>query len=115
MASVNKNNGEGASERGLGSLEVEQETSGATVVRLVGEIDISNAEALGVELDHVIDGAGDRLVVDLGALEFMDSSGIALLLRTAARVTSLELRNPSEVVRRIIEYTGVADVLQIDS
>ena len=55
------------------------------------------------------------LVVDLTQLEFMDSSGIAMLLRAAGRVGTIEVRNPSDVVRRIIECTGLADVLHIET
>jgi len=88
--------------------------SGAPVVTLVGEIDISNAESLGATLDQLIGDETDHLVVDLAALEFMDSSGIAMLLRVAARVGTVEIRNPSNVVRRIIECTGLSDILPIE-
>jgi anti-anti-sigma regulatory factor len=45
----------------------------------------------------------------------MDSSGIAILLRAAARVDSIEVRNPSSTVRRIIECTGLTEVLHLGS
>ena len=51
---------------------------------------------------------------DLSALEFMDSSGIALLLRVAAKTQTVRLLQPSPLVRRLIEATGLSDVLQID-
>jgi anti-anti-sigma factor len=88
--------------------------SGAPVFRLVGEIDMSNAESLGATLDQLIADGTNHLVIDLSALEFMDSSGIAMLLRVAARVGTVEIRNPSNVVRRIIECTGLADILPIE-
>jgi anti-anti-sigma regulatory factor len=43
----------------------------------------------------------------------MDSAGIALLLRVAARVDAVEIRNPSVVMRRIIESTGLSGVFHI--
>jgi stage II sporulation protein AA (anti-sigma F factor antagonist) len=94
-----------------------RDDSGARVVNLVGEIDIANADVLGEKLDQLIGaGAGsDRLVVDLSALDFMDSSGIAMLLRAAGRVDSMSVRNPTDAVRRIIECTGLADTLRIES
>jgi len=82
-------------------------------VSVVGEIDISNAESLGAKFDHLIGDETDQLVVDLGALQFMDSSGIAMLLRIAARTGTVEIRNPSDVVLRIIECTGLTDILRI--
>ena len=103
----------------LGAVEGLPAESGVRVVRLVGEIDISNAEGLGAELDRMIGNGngevGEGLVVDLAALHFMDSSGIAMLLRAAGRVGTISVRNPTDVVRRIIECTGLADVLRIES
>ena len=97
-----------------GALEAGTDASGAPVVRLIGEIDISNADEISVELDAVA-VEGSQLVIDLAGLEFMDSSGIAMLLRAAARVDALELRNPSSTVRRIIECTGLTDILRMTS
>jgi stage II sporulation protein AA (anti-sigma F factor antagonist) len=102
------NNGEGA----RGTVEVARDASGARVVTLSGEIDLSNADLLGDKLAGFA-GEDDHLVIDLSALEFMDSSGIAMLLRAAVRASSVEVRNPSDVVRRIIECTGLSDVLPI--
>jgi anti-anti-sigma factor len=98
----------------IGSVAGSTDAAGVTVIELIGEIDISNADALGAEVDKLVGAdAQERLVIDLGALEFMDSSGIALLIRAAGRVDAVEIRNPSEVVRRIIECTGLGEVLRI--
>jgi anti-anti-sigma factor len=98
----------------LGALEGAADESGLFVVRLIGEIDISNAATLGRALDEMIERVDGPLVIDLGALEFMDSSGIAMLLRAVGDSGSVEVRNPSTAVRRIIECTGLADILRID-
>ncbi|SRR5260221_1768920 len=98
-----------------GAVEEARDPSGAPVVKLVGEIDISNADALGLTLDRLVGDRRDHLVVDLAALEFMDSSGIAMLLHAAARFGSIEIRNPSSIVKRIIECTGLVDVLRIEA
>jgi anti-anti-sigma factor len=100
---------------GQGLIDGGHDASGARVVKLVGEIDVANADALAEKLDGLIGDGDTRLVVDLSALEFMDSSGIAMLLRAAGRVKSIAVRNPTEVVRHIIEYTGLADTLRIES
>jgi anti-anti-sigma regulatory factor len=44
----------------------------------------------------------------------MDSSGIAVLLRAAANVTRVDVRNATRAVRRIIETTGVDSVLHLE-
>ena len=85
------------------------------VIRLAGEIDMSNVDTLRVVIDPVIASAPDRVDFDLAGLEFMDSSGIALLLRVAAKAKVVRVREPSAVVRRLIEATGLSDVLPIES
>jgi anti-anti-sigma factor len=101
----------------LGAVEGTRDPSGALVVHLRGEIDISNADAIGTELERLLDDAGSTdgatiaFVVDLSQLGFMDSSGIAMLLHVAARAGSIVVRNPSEIVRRMIAATGLSAVL----
>jgi anti-sigma B factor antagonist len=97
----------------LGAVEAAGDEDGAPVLRLTGEIDISNAEPLGDALEAIVGPDARRLVVDLEGLEFMDSAGIAMLLRTASRVDAVEIRNPSEVMRRIIECTGLTGIFRV--
>jgi anti-anti-sigma factor len=56
----------------------------------------------------------ERLIVDASGLEFMDSSGIALLLRWAQAPVRVEVQNPSRIIRRTLETMGLTDVLHID-
>jgi anti-anti-sigma factor len=95
------------------SVEVSVDPNGAPVVNFRGELDMSNAETIEAELGSVIANASEILVFDLSALEFIDSSGIALLLRAAEKVARIELRNPSDIVRRVIQATGLSDVLHV--
>lgn len=90
------------------------DASGAAVVKLGGEIDISNAHQIGRTLERLVGTGNDALVIDLSALEFMDSAGIAMLLRVVTGVVSVTIRNPSTVVRRILECTGLDEVLPIE-
>ena len=53
----------------------------ALTVRLSGELDHSAATGIRRELDALIDQTGvKRLIFDLNGLEFMDSSGIGLII-----------------------------------
>ena len=85
---------------------------------MLKQIHTGNVKSLVPKWIYHVPGAGrletTPLVVDLTKLEFMDSSGIAMLLKIAARVDSVEIRNPSNAVRRIIECTGLTDVLHLD-
>lgn len=85
--------------------------SGELVITIAGELDISNAEATRAAIDASLNGHPRAVVFDLKDLRFMDSSGIATLLGVAVRVDSVHLRNPSPIIRRVVEATGIADVL----
>lgn len=105
----------------LGAVDHTRDSSGALVVRLRGEIDISNADAIGAQLERLLDaaagsaeGSTNSFVLDLSELGFMDSSGIAMLLHVAARVGSVVVRNPSDIVRRMIAATGLSAVLPLE-
>lgn len=95
------------------SVELDEEGAG-TVVRLAGELDISNVESLQAAIEPVLERRPERLDYDLSNLTFMDSSGIALMLRTAARVAAIRLIDPSDVVRRIVVATGLSDILHME-
>jgi anti-sigma B factor antagonist len=81
------------------------------VVVLVGELDVANAHRLRAHLQTVTTGA---VVLDLAELTFMDSSGIAVLLEAAQRGLTITLRNPSEIVRALVEVTGLTGVLRCE-
>ncbi len=98
----------------VGAVERMADPSAQLVVRVSGEIDISNADALGRELERMIGPDRPALVVDMAELTFMDSSGIAMLLHAAARADSVAVRNPSDLIRRVIDATGLTDVLPTD-
>jgi anti-anti-sigma factor len=99
----------------VGTAEVKSEGGGIVVIALIGEIDLSNVERVRELITPSVSGAGHRLVFELGALDFLDSSGIALLLWAAAQTETVELRQPSPIVRRIIEVTGLTEILHMDA
>jgi anti-sigma B factor antagonist len=83
------------------------------ILELGGELDLSTVEAVRPIVDQLVARRTDRVIVDLAALRFMDSSGIALLLSLAGSVTNLEVRNPSPIIEQIIEMTGLSGTLVI--
>jgi anti-anti-sigma factor len=87
------------------------DASGAVVLALSGELDLASVTTLQTELDDVVADRPAAVVFDLSALRFMDSSGIAALLGCAAQVPRVQVRNPSNTVRRVIELSGLATTL----
>jgi len=98
-----------------GTAEITRDAGGVPVIKLVGEIDLSNVDAVRAAIEPTVSSAPELVVFDLSGLDFLDSSGIALLLFAATKTGSVQLRSPSEIVRRIIEVTGLADVLHMSS
>jgi anti-sigma B factor antagonist len=84
-------------------------------LRIAGEIDIATVPALQPTISRLTERRPERVVIDLTDVVFMDSSGIALLLGLAAQVDSVELANPSSIVRRVIELAGLATTLRMTS
>jgi anti-anti-sigma factor len=97
-----------------GSADVAFGDDGVPIIRLSGEIDMSNVDALRRTIEPVVARAPDRVIFDLSTLSFMDSSGIALLLQVSAKSKSVRVRKPSPLVQRMIDATGLTEILQVE-
>jgi anti-anti-sigma factor len=95
-------------------IDTQVDPSGTQIVTLRGELDSSNATSLVAAVASITAQRPQRLIFDLAGLSFMDSAGIAVLINTATK-TSVSLRNPSPIIRRVLGATGLADVLPIES
>ena len=75
-------------------------------IRLVGELDVMNVDAVGRHLEEEL-RTGNRLTLDLSGLTFIDSRGLAMLLQLSELANELDLTpivlKTSEVVRRVME------------
>jgi anti-sigma B factor antagonist len=83
--------------------------AGTLTIALSGEIDVASADGVRRDMQPFLGSAPDRVVFDLQKLEFMDSSGIALLVQIANRFEVVEVRNPAPNVLRILEATGLTE------
>jgi anti-anti-sigma factor len=81
------------------------------ILTIGGELDIGNVDELDAEMAPVLAAHPPRLVVDVTALRFADSSAIALWVRWAAAVERFELRHPSPILQRVIAAMGLGPVL----
>lgn len=99
-----------------GTLEVRTaESDGTQVVSLCGELDLANAPTAETALEKALQ-QGRRVVVDMRELEFIDSTGIALLVTALGHGGEAELGfvpSASQAVNRVFELTGLADRLPL--
>jgi anti-sigma B factor antagonist len=87
--------------------------AGAYVLTVVGEIDLSTVGELEQVVDRVLAASPTALDFVLTGVEFMDSSGLAILLTASAAVPVLRVVEPAPVVRRVIELSGLASILRM--
>ena len=88
-------------------------------VFIKGEIDHYSAVRIRAEIDAKIAEARPKnTVLELSSIDFMDSSGIGLIMGRYARMQkiggSLILRNPSERVERICRLAGLERIVTIE-
>lgn len=100
-----------------GLLVVQQTSEGERLrVALNGELDLANAETPASILREAL-SSGKNVVVDLAKLEFLDSTGVALLVNAmrdgGERLSFL----PSEhaAVHRLLSLTGLDERMNLAS
>ena len=98
-------------------LDIEVRADGPRVtLALAGELDIVTAPTLRACLES-IDNGFRQVVLDLTDVTFLDSTGLALMIEVHRRFRpegrDLALSNPRSHVARVIDLTGVAEVLPV--
>jgi anti-anti-sigma factor len=86
---------------------------GVRTISVRGELDLSTAPELEGPLEQTLDGADSSVLIDLSNCEFIDSTGIALIVRAWQRLDSgdeghtLVICSQNDQVRRVLEITGL--------
>jgi anti-sigma B factor antagonist len=97
-------------------LEVRREGQ-TTLIAVSGELDLASSPALQEELDREAASDADLLIIDLRELDFMDSTGLSVLVRAHQRAEEqgrrLAMVKGPQQVQRLLSLTGVADRLTL--
>ena len=96
------------------TIEKVQNGNELTVI-LNGRLDTITAPLLEAELKHSVSGI-ETLIFDFGALEYLSSAGLRVLLaaqKTMNRQGKMIVRHVNETISEIFEVTGFADILNI--
>ena len=90
------------------------EVDGVRVVTVRGELDLSTATELEGPLEAALDGGETSVLIDLTECEFIDSTGIAMIVRAwqqldgdKERSGQLVIANRNDQVRRVLEISGL--------
>lgn len=84
------------------------------LVTIRGELDISNVEQLERAMVPFIERRVGRVILDLGDLQFADSSAIAIWVQWSTIVGELRLRSVSPLLRTVVTTMGLAGKLRLE-
>jgi stage II sporulation protein AA (anti-sigma F factor antagonist) len=90
----------------------------ALVVRIEGEIDLSNAEQIRTDVSEAVPHDAVGVALDLTATRYLDSSGIRFLFDLAQRLHARRQQlvlivNDEALVRRVILLTKLDDAVPL--
>ncbi len=90
---------------------------GAAVVSVTGDVDLVSSAHLRTVLEDAL-GLSSQLIVDVGEMTFIDSSGLSALVhvhrQAADRGVSMVVRRPSPMLKRLLSITRLDTVLVVD-
>ncbi len=100
----------------MSQLELLRGTTHDEPIVVRGEVDMATASQLRALLDELVDAGVTRIVLDCRALEFLDSSGIGVVVAARKRLGAdgeLVVDSAPPHVRKVLEITGVAGHLTV--
>src|ERR1700722_19309831 len=99
------------------TLNVHSETPGFTVIEVGGEIDVYTAPKLREKLISLVEAGSYQLIVDMEGVEFLDSTGLGVLVGGLKRVRAhdgwIDLVCTQGRILRIFRITGLSRVFSI--
>lgn len=94
------------------------EKDGDLVVSITGDVDHHSATGIREEIDRLLEEKKpSALLLDLGGTDFMDSSGLGLILgrkrKTEEMGIGLILINPTDGCRKILRLAGMENQIEM--
>ncbi len=90
---------------------------GATVIAVSGELDLASSPMLEERLEEVFGSDASLVILDLRKLDFMDSTGLSVLIKAHQTAEQAErqlylVKGPPQV-QRLLSLTGVGERLSV--
>lgn len=99
------------------TVESRPAEDGRTVVEVTGEVDIYSAPTLDTHLAELMGAGRTRLVVDLSRVEFLDSTGLGVLVKYLKRTReldgSLDIVAADDRIVKVFRITGLDSVIAL--
>ena len=100
-------------EHPVGSIDRQ---NGAVVIHLVGELDLYNAPEVRSALLELCSEQPERLVVDLGEVDFVDSTALGVLIEARSKLENRQsflLASPGLETHRALTIAGLDQHLSV--
>src|SRR3954470_866211 len=101
-------------------VATDENESGVSIITIRGELDMSTAPELEGSLQAVTSSGRRSVLIDLTNCEFIDSTGLALIVQAWQRLDAeaegegrLVLCCPNSQVRRLLDITGVENSISL--
>lgn len=92
-------------------------TDGVDIIALSGQLNMENAGEARTALLEIIEGGCQRMVIDLGGVNFVDSSGLSVLVSAykliEAKAGKLVLSNIPKNVQALFALTRLNEAFHI--
>ena len=100
------------------TVEIGTGSANGVHLRVTGDLDLASSGMLLETITGVAPPPMHEVVVDLAAVGFMDSSGLAALVQAHARLLDQQVRlvlvHPSTQVRQLLQVTGADHHLNVE-
>lgn len=98
-------------------VETQKPQDGVAVIALSGEVDVYTSPRVKQEVVDLLNAGTTRLIVDLSGVEYLDSTGLGVLIgglkRARERDGDLKLVCDNLRILRIFEITGLTKIFDI--
>ncbi len=95
----------------------EKEQDGVIILELKGRLDSNTSDGFGEKLLNLIQAGENRLVLDLGGVDYISSAGLRVIIKSVKELKrndgQLHLCSMKDYIREIFDLSGIATILPI--
>ncbi len=95
----------------------EKKFNNVVVLKLDGRLDASTTTRVKGKIDAVVEGKGCNLVIDMGGISFIDSSGLGILIASLRAINKaggdIKISSLQDQVRSVLELTRLHHLFEI--
>jgi anti-anti-sigma factor len=99
----------------LADIERAMDGDDVVAISIVGEFDLADEARMDLAIDFVVGLGSPNVVIDLSRCEFVDATGLRMLLHAQQRIgragATLAVIAPRPAVRRVMDITGIFALL----